>query len=184
MDFDGDQVDYKLYDSCIGIDYEPTENNKLSLSTGYYVQDKDEGGNESGIVVNGVFEQTFRRGSFYLSGSKGHGDAYFGAENLGLSEFYEFECKGEHNLTRYVLVDLSILYRKDDYVDREPERDDKTKRVKVGITWGCREWLSFRVDYSYNTVDSDMDDEDYRENRMFFTVTLTPPRPYRMTDRL
>jgi len=181
-DYDGEEEDYDVQDSTVGFDYEPSENRHVSFEIGYWTQDYDESGSNSGMKVDGEFEQTFRRGLISFSGAAGEQAAHYGAENLGLSKYYQVESHGEYQLTRRIAADFSGLYRKDDYQDEDPEREDKTKRFNVGLSWLCRNWLSFRVDYAYNVVDSTDDEEGYRENSVLFTVSLVPPRPYRLTD--
>jgi hypothetical protein len=181
-DYDDLEEDYSVHNGTTGFIYDPSENRHISFDIGYWKQDYDDSGGNSGMTVNGVFEQLFRRGLISLGCSAGEDEAHYGAENLGLSKYYEAEGRVEYLLSRRVTADFSGSYRNDDYQDEAPSREDKTKRLRVGLSWLCRDWVSLSVAYSYNVVDSNDDDESYRENSVLFTVSLTPSHPYRLTD--
>ena len=179
-DYEGDEEDYTTHNFVAGFEYDLSRHAHISFDAGYFIQDNEDSEDEGGMVLNASFVERFRRGSVTFSGSRGQTESRYGAENLGFSEYYEVSCEGSYMLTRRITADIAVSYRKDMYKDEDPERDDKTKRFSTGLTWLCRDWLSFNVDYSYNVVESTDDAESYRENRWMFTITLTPPRPYRL----
>jgi len=120
-----------------------------------------------------------------LTGSTGYFGAYFGAEDLGLSIYYEAGLEAEYNLTRRVTGDVFGSYRQDKYEDSDPVRKDKATRGGVGLSYTYERWLSsninfiIRTEYSYNKVNSSIDIEDFVENRGLLTITLTRSQPYR-----
>jgi len=121
-----------------------------------------------------------------LLGSAGYDDAHFGAENLGLSIFYETGLEAEYSLTRRVTGDIFGSYRQDKYEEGyDPARRDKNTRGGVGLTYTYERWLSsnvnfiIRAEYSYNNLNSSIDINDYVENRGLLTITLTRSQPYR-----
>jgi hypothetical protein len=192
VDFETTEEDYQIYNPAIGFDYSIAQDKRIAINVGYFVQDNSKrAGNiddESGMTADGVFEKTFRRGSISLLGSAGYEEAYFGAENLGLSIYYEAGLETEYNLTRRITGDIFGSYRQDKYEDDGPAlpgRRDKATRGGVGFTYTYERWLSsninfiVRVEYSYNNVNSSIDTNDYVENRGLLTITLTRSQPYR-----
>lgn len=189
VDFEKTKEDYQIYNPSIGFDYSIAQDKRIALEVGYFFQDNDKRvgdiDDESGMTADAVFEKTFQRGSVSLTGAGGYDEAFFGAENLGLSRFYEAGLEAEYNLTRRVTGDIFGSYRQDKYEDEDPVRRDKTTRGGVGLTYEYERWLSsninfsIRVEYSYRNFDSNIDINDYVENRGLLTITLTRSQPYR-----
>jgi len=189
VDFETTEEDYQIYNPSIGFDYSIAQDKRIAADVGYFIQDNSKRvgdiDDESGITADAVFEKTFQRSSISLLGSAGYEDAYFGAENLGLSIFYEAGLEADYNLTRRVTGDIFGSYRQDKYEDEDPVRRDKTTRGGVGLTYEYERWLSsninfsIRVEYSYRNFDSTIDEDDYIENRGLLTITLTSSQPYR-----
>jgi putative beta-barrel porin BBP2 len=189
VDFEKTKEDYQIYNPFIGFEYSIAQDKRISLNVGYFVQDNSKrAGNiddESGMTAEGVFEKTFQKGSISLSGSAGHDEAFFGAENLGFSIFYEAGLEADYNLTRRITGNIFGSYRQDKYEDEIPVRRDKTTRSGVGLSYTYERWLSSNInfiisaEYSYNNVNSNFDINDYVENRGLLAITLTRSQPYR-----
>jgi len=188
VDFETTEEDYQIYNPYIGFNYEVAQDKTVTVDVGYFFQDYDEETDDrddsSGLTADVNFTKTFQRGLISLTGATGPTQAYFGAENLGLSIFYEAGLEAEYNLTRRVTGDIFGSYRQDEYEDLDPVRKDKTKRGGVGLTYEYERWLSsninfsIRVEYSYRNFDSNIEN-DYVENRGLLTITLTRSHPYR-----
>ena len=183
------EEDYQIYNPFIGFDYSVAEDKTIAVDVGYFYQDykeeTDARDDDSGITADAVFEKTFRRGSVSLTGSAGYFGAYLGAEDLGLSIYYEAGMEADYNLTRRVTGDVFGSYRQDKYEELDPVRRDKATRGGVGLTYTYERWLSsninfiIRAEYSYRNFDSNIDELDYVENRGLLTITLTRSQPYR-----
>jgi hypothetical protein len=189
VDFETTEEDYQIYHPSIGFDYSVARDKRIAIDVGYFFQDNDKRigdvDDNSGITADVVFEKTFQRGSISLLGAGGYEEAYFGAENLGLSIFGEAGIDANYNLTRRITGDVFGSYRHDQYEDEDPVRKDKTTRGGVGLTYEYERWLSsninfsIRAEYSYRNFDSNIDINDYVENRGLLTITLTRSQPYR-----
>lgn len=189
VDFETTEEDYQIYNPYIGFNYEVGRDISISADVGYFYQDYeeeiDDRDNSSGLTADVNFTKTFQRGLISLTGATGPTQAYFGAENLGLAIFYEAGIDAEYNLTRRVTGDIFGLYRQDKYEDEDPVRRDKTTRSGVGLTYEYERWLSsninfsIRAEYSNTKVNSNIDENDYVENRGLLTITLTRSQPYR-----
>ncbi|MCP3868990.1 MAG: outer membrane beta-barrel protein, partial [Gammaproteobacteria bacterium] len=117
--------------------------------------------------------------SISFNGSVGYDRSYFGAENLGFNPYYEVEGSITHLLGRRLSGSLVAGYRRNLYIDEDPDREDATWRAGVGLAYQAQPWLRFNLDYLYNEVDSNINTNDYTENRGMITVTLTPRQPVR-----
>ena len=179
LDYDGDEVDYQVYEPSVGFTYTWGEGADLSLSVGYFTQDRDEGDDESGVTVNGDLAKTwrFRRSSIRLAGYSGYENSAFGAENLGFDEYYGAEASARHEFSRHITGDVFSSYRRDKYTDPDDDREDKTTRAGVGLSARLARWLVARLGYTYTDLNSDDSEDEYTENSVILTFTLAPSSP-------
>jgi len=188
FDSEVNEDDYQIYNPYIGFNYEVAQDKTVIVNVGYallnYEEEIDDRDDLSGPTADAVFEKTFQRGSISLLGAGGYDFAYFGAEDLGVSIFYEAGLEAEYNLTRRVTGDIFGSYRQDRYEEEDPVRRDKATTGGVGLSYEYERWLSsninfiIRAEYSYRNFDSNIEDP-YIENRGFFSITLTRSQPYR-----
>jgi hypothetical protein len=178
FDYDGNSEDAQGYNLSAGFDYGISSDTSFSLLAGYYLLDRERSDDESGPSVNVDLTKTFSRGAIRLTGSGGFAGPGFGAETLGISQFYEVGCSATYQLSRHISGNAFGSYRYDDYIEETPDREDKTTIVGLGLTMQALEWMSLGLDYRYRTLDSDAD-EGYDENRVLFRITLSPSRPFR-----
>ena len=180
MNYQGETEDYQVFDPSLGINWRFAKDGSLSLSLGYYVQDKEDSDNESNLSVSGDLSKGFdisRRTSFRITGGSGYEQSYFGAENLGFTVYYEGQGRLTHALTKHLNSDLSVSYRRNEYKDEEPERDDNIWSFEGGLTWQFIERASLSLTDTYRVVDSNQEGEDYEENKVMLSITYTP-KPY------
>ncbi len=182
MDYKGETENYQIHNPSTGLNYTLPDDISLSFDIGYYIREMEESDNESGLNTSGSLTKTYRRGSINLTGSGGYEETFFGAENLGFSKFYEAGGSATYQLTRHISLNIFSSYRNNKYEDIEPEREDKTTRGGLGLTIQPLPWMTFELNYTYRSVDSTLDINDYEENRGLIRVTLSPSLPYRFAQ--
>lgn len=175
------RTNYQIFEPSIGMNYDVAEDTSLSLRAGLFIVDQDEGEDDSGPSVDADITKTFRNGSIVLSGSAGHEISSFGAEDLDFTKYYEIGSTVEYSFTRNMSCNVFGTYRNSKYTETDPQREDDLITAGTGLTYLLRTWLSMEVGYSYRTIDSTIPENEYEENRVFFSVTLTPSLPYRIT---
>lgn len=175
MEYKGESENYKIYDPSVGIHYTIDEDTMLSLSIGYYVQDRENSEDESGISLKGNLGKTWRlkRGSINLSGSSGYEENYFGAENLGFDAYYQGECSANYSFSQHISSYISGSFRRDKYLNLDENRKDRKIMVAAGFNFQPLRWLNINLNYSYRNLDSTWNEDDYDENRVFFKVVLS-----------
>ena len=149
---------------------------------GYAILDGEDSDSESALSAIGTLTKTFKRGSINLFGSSGYEGSYFGAEELGITEFYEFGGSATYQLTRHFSGNIFGSYRNSEYIETTDDREDEITRAGLGLKLQALEWMSLGLNYAYRSVDSDEDEEEYDENRVIFRITLSPPRPFRTSQ--
>jgi hypothetical protein len=179
IDYDGNSEDADAYIVSAGCEYNILEDISLSFDVGYAWLDRDESDDESTMGGNVALTKTFKKGVLYLTGSGGYKGPNYGAETLGISEFYEIGSSIRYQLTKYLSGNAFGSYRYDDYLEQTPDREDKTTKAGLGLQLRVLKWMSLGLNYEYRTVDSDLETEEYDENSVFFNVSLFPSRPFR-----
>ena len=181
FDSEGGDDDYQVFDPGIGISYAWSKNTFIDLRAGYFYQDNEEDDDEAGVSLSGDASKVWRlkKGSFTASGGTGYDQDYFGAENLGFTIYQYFDVSGLYNFTKRFSGSVSAGYRRDNYVNQDPERVDESYDLGAGLTYSPRPWLRIRLTERYRLMDSDDDDQNYDENRVTLSVSLIP-RPWRL----
>ena len=183
MDFRGDTEDYRIYDPSVGVGYTLGEDLTLAVNVGYFVQDRQQSDDETGLSIDGNIGKTwqFRRGSIDLSGSSGYGESYFGAENLGFNTFYQGEGSGSYSFTKSFRGRIFGSYRETDYVNSADDRTDQISTAGIGFTYDplTIDWLSCSLTYTYRRMDSTIDENDYEEDRVLLNFNLIPSKTIR-----
>ena len=67
-----------------------------------------------------------------------------------------------------------------DYKDEIPPREDDVIRAGCSVlSLQLFQWLSARLGYTYRSIESNIEANDYVENRASLIFTIAPPQPYR-----
>ena len=181
MDYKGDTEDYKIYDPSIGINYTIAEDTFISLNAGYFIQDRENSDDESGLTLTGNLGKTweFKQGSITATGSSGYEESYFGSENLGFNKYYQARTSAHYGFTKSLTGNISGSFRRNKYINQNDNRTDKLKNAGVGLIFNpiTIRWLHLSLNYSYHTVDSTEKENEYDENRVHLSITLSPPNP-------
>jgi len=182
VEYDGNSEDFQICNPSAGFNYTISNDTSFSFEMGYSFLNMEEEDDESFISAIGNLTKTFRRGSINIIGSAGYEGAYYGAETLGVTEFYELGGSVTYQLTRHLSGNVFGSYRNNEYIEETPEREDKITRAGLGLSMQALEWMLLSLDYAYRTVDSTLDIEEYDENRVLFRITLSTPRPFRTSQ--
>ncbi len=181
MDYKGDTEEYKIYDPSIGMNYTIAEDTFLSMNVGYFVQDRENSDDESGLTLTGNLGKTweFKRGSITATGSSGYEESYFGSENLGFNRYYGAQTSANYRLIKSLTGNISGSFRRNKYINQDDNRADWLKNAGAGLTFNpiTIRWLHLSLNYSYSTVDSTQKENEYDENRVLLSITLSPPNP-------
>jgi hypothetical protein len=189
VDYDEEEfnANYHVYQPEIGIFYQFEENSYARIGLGYYNQDKDSNDNpdvddsdNDGFIINSEAYKAwpFRRGQISILALSGYDQDDTGSEDLGLNVFYQGRLDANYALFRRLTADAFVGFRWDDYPDEEEDRTDKTWIAGAGFEYQPFPWLTSRLEYTYRDKDSDVDSQEYTENRVFFSITIAPDQPF------
>ena len=177
VDYEGQTPDYRVYEATAGVDYHLSQSTFVALSGGYFYQSIDQGEPASGYVLRGDMAKQFSRGSVRLTGGTGYDQAIFGAENLGFTKFYAAGLAARYDLLRHLSAEAMADYRINQYPD-DAGREDTITTLSAGLNYLLNPWLRLGLRLAHNKVDSTVSTDSYDENRISFSITMVPPRPY------
>ncbi|MDL1974907.1 MAG: outer membrane beta-barrel protein [Deltaproteobacteria bacterium] len=178
MNYRGRTVDYEVYDASVGMEYGMEEDMLAAFSVGYVVwaqADRDEEGRGYATID---FSRTFRRTSVSLGAGSGYQETYFGAENLGFDWYSEVSGSVSRSISRRLSGTISGDYRRDAYAETEDDRTDYTWTGTADLTYEIFTWMMTALTYSHQNRDSSTDENDFTENSVMFTISVTTD-PYR-----
>lgn len=177
MRFDGSVEDYSVYDGTVGVDWGLSRETFLTVSGGLFFRDLHEAQGDLGYVMRGDLARRFSRGSVKVTGGTGYRNTFFGAEDLGFTQFMEGRLAGTYELTRRLRGELTLGYTHNTYKD-EGDREDDLYTAGVGISYAIRPWLISSLRVSHRTSESTEPGDSYDENRISLGLTFAPPVPF------
>jgi hypothetical protein len=184
MQYEGETENYLIHETGPGIHYAIGETTDISLEITYFVRNFESKEDENKFIGIASIAHTWvmPRSSINVTASSGYKPDTFGAENIGFSYYTEINSRVEYSFTRRLSGDIFGGYRYVNNVDLEPERDDNTYNAGTGLSLNLLDWAILRVLYTYRTVESDSDKDEYTENRVMLSLTMTPATPFRLGD--
>lgn len=173
------ETNYRIYDGAVGVEYAISSSMDFSIGVHYFVRDLKDSENESETPVNLSLTKRFSQGSVTFSAEGGYDYTTTAAENIGYYVYYGGTLAADYVFTRRFSGDAAITYMYHDYKDEIPSRDDDVYRARCGLSFQLSRWLTARLGYTYNAVESNIEANDYVENRGSLDLIIAPPNPYR-----
>jgi hypothetical protein len=172
FEYEGVREDYVVQSSSLGLSHQITQNISGSVSGGYYVGNRKRGGDTSGFTGNLDGTLGFEKWTLTLNGSAGYRQQLFESENLGFSEYGRASATLSYRPLEKLTTSLGGFYRWDNYIETVPEREDNTWGANPRLSYQLYDWLSASLVYTYRERDSSIDERDYRDHRVAFTLNL------------
>jgi hypothetical protein len=185
LDYDQNtDEDYSVYEPSIGIRYDFSDEARIEIGGGYFIQDFDTSEDEEGFnVVSNIQKRwTYQVGYLGISGGSGYVIDDDGVEDNGLDIYYEGRIEVGRNFASTLTGSVFGGYRHDKYPNETPERVEKSGTAGLALEWQARNWMFVRCSYDYTDVSSDRTIDEYTENRVLLSVRLAPSTPYRLSD--
>ncbi len=174
MDYSGDTEDYQIYAPSFGMAYRFSKDMSISINTGFYKQDKERGRDETGINLDVDFNKKWRikKGSISFTYTSGYDETYFGSENLGFTIYHGGRLSFIYDFTRHLSNSSYVDYRYNKYTDVDPDRKDNIITFNEALTYKVTKWMNISISYDYRWLDSNIDVNDYKDHRVFFSIIL------------
>ena len=172
------QEDFDVHAPQIRVEYGIEEDITLNVAGGWFWRINDITDNDSGPILNLILRKNLQRGGVRLEGGAGYDFSFFTAQNLGFTRFYRLGVTADYELFRRFNGDIFGAWRRSEFLDEIPQRDDDRYLAGGGFTWQPVRWAAIRLAYQLSKVDSNDPGFTYTENRFFLNLTFSPNLPY------
>ena len=173
------QEDFDVHAPQFGVEYDIEEDISLRVNGGWFWRINDITKNDDGPLINFILRKELKRGGARLEAGAGYDFAFFQAQNLGFTRFYRVGVTADYELFRRFYGDIFGAWRRSEFLDEIPQRDDDRYLAGGGFTWQPLRWMDVRLAYQLAKVDSNFNTFSYTENRFFINLTFSPELPYR-----
>lgn len=162
-----DTQDYDVYNPKLGIIYAFSRTLTGQIEGGYYWQDQKYGPTRSAPTYNASLTDFDQRTTFNITLQGGFYEDYFTSQNLGFAKYHRLLVSAFHRLERRLFISMS---GNGEYADYTNDRDDWIYGGSATAGYDLLRWLSVSVQYAYQERDSSQDPNDYKDNRVTFTI--------------
>ena len=163
--------DYDINEAAIGITHAFTPTLTASAQAGYFVQNPETGENEDGFSYKAELRNTDARTTYQISAEGGYKEDFFTSQNLGFTKYHRVTGSARHSLDRRFSVGCRGSVEWAEYQD--PERTDTIWGVVGTASYQPLRWLTFSLELSHRENRSDLEIDEYKENRAMVTVNAT-----------
>ncbi len=179
-----DFEEHSVYNPSVGFDWTISETSSIVLGAGVLIHRYENQQDSEDFFLDIDAFKLFnlsRRATFTISGSSGYGEISENAASLGFRIYYQAGFNYNYELTRHAVLDISGSYLRDEFDEELIDRNDNTLDLSAGARWSPLNWMTLGLSYSYINFKTDaVARDDYVENRVSLTVTLTPYRSQRI----
>ena len=165
--------DFEVFKPSLGIEGSLSSRTTLNMEGGYFYREIETGRTDGGLNSNLEITHSYERGQISLSGSSGTSQSYFQTENLGFSIYYQGSIGAKYQISENVNFRCSGSYRRDRYLDEDPERTDWNVSSSAKLNYEPYDWLDLNLSETFRKQRSDDESNNYTENRIVLGITLS-----------
>lgn len=166
---DAPDSDYDVHDPAVGITHAFTPALTASAQAGYFVQDPKTGSREDGFSYKAELKNAGARTTWQISAQGGYTEDFFTSQNLGFTKYHRVTGSARHSLDRRLSVGCRGSVEWAEY--RDPERTDTIWGVAGTASYQPLRWLTLSLELSHRENQSDLEIDEYKENRAMITVS-------------
>ena len=170
-DFNPPSIDYDIHEPSVGITYAfgPTWN--ASAQVGYFWQEPETGSKISGLTYKASIVNRDVRTTYTASLQGGYNEDYFTSENLGFSRYHRLTGSITHFLEKRTSIAFAGNIERVDYTSGD--RNDWIWGAVGTLSHTPLKWLTLALEVSHRELDSNIDTNDYTENRVMIRISAT-----------
>ena len=170
--FDFPGTDYDVQNPSVGIEHNFSPTLSGRLQAGYFWWNPKDGDSESGFSGSAAITKRTARTIYLLTLSAGYLEDFYSAENLGFTKAYRGIASISHALMERLTVGVSGSVDRLEYIT-QGDRKDWVWRIGGKAAYRIFRWLDVSMEYYHQDLDSNVDLNDYRENRFLLRINLT-----------
>ena len=184
--------DFQVHSFTLGASHEFTPNVSGSVSAGFSLRKPKTGEDTTEPTGSFSLNTASERSSFNLAGTFGPGFQTLQASNLGYNVFFRVSAVYTYQLIENLSTSLGASYWYYDYKDTASVQDiatgleidnrkDQTWSGSASLSYSFLTWLSGSLTYQYRQRESNVDLNDFIDNRVTLSLTafyLSEPKQF------
>jgi hypothetical protein len=169
-EFDPPSVNYDIHEPYVGITHAFSPTFNASAQVGYFWKEPVSGEKKEGPSYKASLVNLDVRTTYTLSLQGGYTEDYFTSENLGFFKYHRLTGSIQHFLEKRTSVGLAANV---EYEEFDANRDDWVWGVTGSVSHTLLKWLTASLELSHKERNSNVDVNDYTENRAMVKLTAT-----------
>jgi len=164
-------ADYDIHEPGVGMTYAIGPTLTVSAQVGYFWAKPKTGSGKDGLSYKAELANSDPRTTSKLSLQGGYTEDYFTSENSGFIQYHRLTGSLNHKLDKRLTIGCLGSVEQADY-----NRDDRRDTIwGIGGTSSYMplKWLTFALEITHRERQSNIDLNDYTENRAMFMITAT-----------
>lgn len=175
---------HQIYHPSVGVDWDITDDSGITLGLGVLFHDwsnENDDSTDPFIDLDAFKRFEFSpRTSLILTGSSDYSNSGDTASSLGYNTNYRVGAVFSHQLFKQLQTNVFGSFRRAEFYETLVDRKDNYGTIGAGLSWTPLQWLRIGLNYSFTDYQtSSSSREDYRDNRVFFSIGLIPEQPIR-----
>ena len=170
--FDSPGTDYNVHSPSIGIVHAFSPTLSGNLQGGYFWQNRSGADSETGFSGSAGITKRTERTTYSLNLSAGYVEDFYSAENLGFVKSYRGIASISHALMERFTIRAYGSLDRFEYTTAD-NRKDWSWRIGGNAVYGIFRWLDVSLEYYHQDLNSNVDFNDYMENRFILRLTAT-----------
>ncbi|MDP1992306.1 MAG: outer membrane beta-barrel protein [Syntrophales bacterium] len=164
-------TDYDIHEPSVGMMFAIGPTLTASAQVGYFQIEPKTGSGTDGLSYKAELASSDPRTTYKLSLQGGYKEDFFTSENLGLARYHRLTGSLNHMLDkRFSIGCLGSVERAEFDTD---DRRDTIWGIGGTASYMPLKWLTFSLEVTHKDRQSNIDLNDYTENRAMLTITAT-----------
>ncbi|MDP1990647.1 MAG: outer membrane beta-barrel protein [Syntrophales bacterium] len=163
------KTDYDIHEPGIGMAFAIGPTLTTSVQVGYFRTEPKTGSKADGLSYKADLASSDPRTTYNLSLQGGYKEDYFTSENLGFTRYHRLTGSLNHKLDRGLSIGCMGSVERAEY-DTD-DRKDTIWGIGGTASYMPLKWLTFALEVTHKERQSNIDLNDYKENRAMLTIT-------------
>jgi hypothetical protein len=168
--FDPPSIDYDVHEPSVGITYAFSPTFNVSAQAGYFWKEPEIGEKKDGVSYKASITNLDVRTTYILSLQGGYTEDFFTSENLGFNRYHRLTGSITHFLEKRTSIGFAGNGERAEF---ETGRKDWVWGASGTLSHTPLKWLTLALKISHWKRNSNVDANDYTENRGIIIITAT-----------
>jgi hypothetical protein len=170
-EFNPPSINYDIHEPSVGMTYTFSPTWNASAQVGYFWYEPDTGSRIEGPTYKASIVNRDVQTTYVVSLQGGYNLDYFTSENLGFSRYHRLTGSITHFLEKRTSIGFAGNIERANYTSQD--REDWIWGVVGTLSHTPSKWLTLALEVSHREQDSNIDINDYTENRVMVRITAT-----------